>query len=177
MSDKFDEIVEKYGLSLHSWSEMILPDGWSGAVGNFLLDGNTAYTGYIYEDGTFAYDGDADIPDYGVADYQFRRSVRGCFNEVILNIDDVSRYQEWVYETAYGLPVTLALGPAKGLIIADLGDSFVTVNVLAGAETDPNDIFSSGPISAENLETLADSFDFTVLTPAEPPSFSPADRP
>ena len=177
MSDKFDEIVEKYRLSLHSWSEMILPDGWSGAVGNFLLDGNTAYTGYIYEDGTFAYDGDADIPDYGVADYQFRRSVRGCFNEVILNIDDVSRYQEWVYETACGLPVTLALGPAKGLIIADLGDSFVTVNVLAGTETDPNDIFSSGPISAENLETLADSFDFTVLTPAEPPSFSPADRP
>ena len=169
MADKLDEIVEKYGLSLHSRMEMILPDGWSGAVGDFPLEGNTAYTGYIYEDGTFAYDGDADIPGYGLVDYQFRRSVKGCFNEVILNIDDVSQYREWVYETACGQTVTLALGTAKGLILADLGDSIVTANVLAGTETDPDDIFSSGPFSAENLEALADSFDFSVLTPALAP--------
>ena len=64
--------------------------------------------------------------------------------------------------------MTLALGPAKALLLADLGDSFVTLNVLAGTETDPDDIFSSGPISEKELETLADSFDFTVLTPAVP---------
>ena len=45
----------------------------------------------------------------------------------------------------------------------------MTLNVLAGTETDPADIFSSGPISASDLEALADSFDFTKLTPAIPP--------
>ena len=44
----------------------------------------------------------------------------------------------------------------------------MTLNVLAGTETNPDDIFSSGPLSAENLEALADSFDFTKLTPAVP---------
>ena len=169
MADKLDEIVEKYGLMLHSRLEIVLPGSWSGAVGNFVLPGNTVYSGYIYEDGTFSYDGDASLPDYDLVDYQFRRSVKGTFNEVILNIEDVSQYREWVYETACGVPVTLALGPDKGLILMDLGDSIVTVNVLAGTETDPDDIFSSGPISAGDLEDLADSFDFTVLTPAKSP--------
>lgn len=172
MADKLDEIVEKYSLRLHSALADVLPGEWTAAAGAFVLDGNTAYSGYIYEDGTFAYDGDAELSGYGLVDYQFRRSVKGTFNEVILNIEDVSQYQEWVYETACGVPVTLVLGPAKGLVLADLGDSFVTVNVLAGTETDPDDIFSSGPLSAENLEALADSFDFTVLTPVKRPDLT-----
>ena len=177
MADKLDEIVEKYGLRLHSVLADILPEEWNTAVGPFALEGNTACSGYIYEDGTFAYDGEAELPGYGVVDYQFRRSVKGCFNEVILNIDDVSQYQEWVYETACGVPVTLALGPFKGLLITDLGDSFVTVNVLAGTETDPDDIFSSGPVSAADLEALADSFDFTALTPVRDPGLAVMEEP
>lgn len=172
MAHKLDEIVEKYGLTLHSVMAILMPEEWDAAVGTFTLEGNTAYSGYIYEDGTFAYDGNAELPDYGLVDYQFRRSVKGCFNEVILNIDDVSQYQEWVYETACGVPVTLALGSVKGLLIADLEDCFITVNVLAGTETDPNDIFSSGPISEKDLETLADSFDFTELTPVKDPGLA-----
>lgn len=172
MADKLDGIVEKYGLKLHTNMAVLLPGEWSAVAGDFLLEGNTAYSGYIYEDGTFAYDGDAELPGYGLVDYQFRRSVKGSFNEVILNIDDVSQYREWVYETACGQAVTLALGPVKGLIIADMGDSFVTVNVLAGTETAMDDIFSSGPISAEDLETLADRFDFTVLTPVKAPGLA-----
>lgn len=169
MAEKLDEIVEKYGLALHTDREIVLPDGWSTAAGDFLLEGNTAYSGYIYEDGTFAYDGDAGLPGYGLVDYQFRRSVRGCFNEVTLNIGDVSDYREWTYETACGETVTLALSQFKGLILIDLGDSFVTVNVLAGTETDPDDIFSSGAFAAENLENLADLFDFAALTPVKAP--------
>nr|WP_326186081.1 hypothetical protein [uncultured Oscillibacter sp.] len=169
MAGKLDEIVKKYGLTLHSRMELILPGDWHDTVGDFALPGNTVYTGYIYEDGTFAYDGDAMLHTYGLVDYQFRRSVRGTFNEVILNITDAAEYREWTYETACGVPVTLALGPNKALILTDLDDSFVTVNVLAGTETDPDDIFSSGPISAEDLEELADLFDFTVLTPVRTP--------
>lgn len=75
---------------------------------------------------------------------------------------------EWSYTTESGVPVTLALAPRKALIIADLPDSFVTINVLAGTETPTDDIFSHGPFDAEHLERFADSFDYTVLTPARP---------
>lgn len=170
MADRLDEIVETYDLNLHTGMAVILPGEWSAAVGDqFTLEGNTAYSGYIYEDGTFAYDGDAELPEYGLVDYQFQRSVRGSFNEVILNVGDVSQYREWTYETACGQAVTLALSPGKALVLADLGDSFVTVNVLAGTETSPDDIFSSGPFFQADLEALADSFDFTVLTPVKKP--------
>lgn len=169
MADKLDEIVEKYGLILHT--EIIDAYEHPEAMEDILkaLGDNQAYSTYFFEDGTLHYDGEYYLPDYGKVDYQFSRYVRGTFNEVILNVGDVSAYEEWTYRTACGQAVTLALGPTKSLLLADLGDSFVTLNVLAGTETDPADIFSSGPISASDLEALADSFDFTKLTPAIPP--------
>ena len=169
MADKLDEIVEKYGLKLHT--EMIDAYEHPEAMEDVqeALGDNQAYSAYFFEDGSLHYDGEYDLPNYGKVDYQFDRYVRGTFNEVILNVGDVSAYEEWTYRTACGQAVTLALGPAKALLLADLGDSFVTLNVLAGTDTDPADIFSSGPISAVDLETLADSFDFTKLTPAIPP--------
>ena len=177
MADKLDEIVEKYGLKLHT--EMIDAYDHPEAMEDVqeALGNNRAYSAYFYEDGTLHYDGEYDLPDYGKVDYQFSRYVRGTFNEVILNVGDVSAYEEWTYRTACGQVVTLALGPAKALLLADLGDSFVTLNVLAGTETDPDDIFSSGPISAKDLETLADSFDFTVLIPAAPPELAEEETP
>lgn len=169
MASELDEIVETYDLKLHTALIDVYehPEAMEGIWE--ALGENRAYSAYMYEDGTFQFDGECDLPDYGTVDYQFRRTVRGTFNEVSLNIGDVSLYREWTCETACGQTVTLALSPDKALILADLGDSIVTVNVLAGTETDPEDIFSSGPFSAENLEALADSFDFTALTPAEPP--------
>ena len=66
----------------------------------------------------------------------------GAFNEVILNVGDASAYEEWTYESACGRQVTLALGPDKALVLAELPDSVVSLNVLAGTETDLDDIFS-----------------------------------
>lgn len=172
MADKLEEIVEKYDLKLHTAFIDVYehPEAMEGIWE--ALGENRAYSAYMYEDGTFQFDGEYDLPDYGTVDYQFRRAVRGTFNEVVLNVGDISQYKEWIYRTACGQTVTLALSPYKALVLADLGDSFVTVNVLAGTETDPEDIFSSGPISAEDLEALADSFDFTVLTPVRTPDLT-----
>ena len=169
MADKLDEIVEKYDLKLHTGLIDVYERPETMETVLVALGDNQAYSAYFFEDGTLHYDGEYYLPDYGKVDYQFSRYVRGTFNEVILNVGDVSSYEEWTYRTACGQTVTLALGPAKALLLADLGDSFVTLNVLAGTETDPADIFSSGPISAANLENLADSFDFTKLTPAVMP--------
>lgn len=160
MADKLEEIADKYGLKLHTAMVIVLPEEWLGLVGSFLSENNIAYSGYIYEDGSFAYDGDACLSGGGVVSYQFRRAVRGSFEEAILTIGDVSEYREWSYTTSCGTPVRLALSPNKGLLIADLEDSFVTVNVLLG---------SGGGLTAADLEELADSFDLTALTPAVPP--------
>lgn len=169
MADKLDEIAAKYGLKLHQQLEIVEPEQWNEAAGPFLMGTNYAGSGYIYEDGTFHYDGGAKLPGCGKIDYQFRRSVRGTLHDVILNVADVTQYESWTYETLSGVPVTLALSPAKGLILADLEDSFVAVNVLAGTETAVDDVFSSGPISKRELESLADLFYFPALTPVKVP--------
>ncbi len=171
MADTLDSIVEKYGLRLHTRMEIVLPAVWPETVGAFMKENNTALSGYIYEDGTFRYDGEADIPGYGKLEYQFSRSVRGSFNDVTLNIGDLSDFQEWGCQTEQGTSVTLGLGAhTRSLILADLGDCFILVNVLAGEERD--DVFSSGAIGRAELEALADSFDFDLLSPVKTPDLA-----
>lgn len=170
MADKLEEIIAKYRLKLHTHNEIVMPGTWSVAVGDFCEENAAAYSGYIYEDGTFRFDGDADLKGYGTIEYQFSRSVRGTFNEVALNIGDLADFQEWSYQAHDGTELTLALGRRnRSLILADLGDSFVLVNVLTGQEGD--DTFSSGPIGRAELKELADSFRYTVLTPAQTPDY------
>ena len=173
MADKLEEIVARYDLKLHSWMEVVLPETWPTAVGDFLRENVTPYSGYIYENGTFRFDGDAELGSgelkgYGTIEYQFSRSVKGTFDDVALNIGDLSDFEEWGYKTADGTSVTLGLGAQnRSLILADLGDSFILVNVLTGREGD--DTFSSGSIGREELEELAESFRYSTLTPAREP--------
>lgn len=173
MADRLEEIIAKYDLKLHSWMEDVLPETWGVAVGDFCGENVTPYSGYIYENGTFRFDGDAELgagelKGYGTIEYQFSRSVKGTFDDVALNIGDLSDFEEWGYQTADGTPVTLGLGAwNRSLILADLGDSFVLVNVLTGRQGD--DTFSSGAIGREELEELADSFRWSALTPVKEP--------
>lgn len=169
MADKLEEIIARYGLKLHSAMEVVLPTVWPLAAGeSFLRENNTAWSGYIYENGTFRYDGEAELEGYGKIEYQFSRAVRGSFDDVYLNIGDLSDFREWGYQTADGTMVTLGLGDRnRSLIVADLEDSFVLVNVLAGREED--DTFSSGAIGQAELEALADSFLYSALAPVKTP--------
>ncbi len=170
MADKLEEIIAKYDLRLHTRLEVVMPETWPSAAGDFCRENATPYSGYIYENGTFRFDGEAALEGYGSIEYQFSRSVRGAFDDVALNIGDAADFQEWGYQTADGTPVTLGLGARnRSLILADLGDSFVLVNVLTGQEGD--DTFSRGPIGRGELEALADSFKFSALTPVRPVDF------
>lgn len=171
MADKLDEIVEKYGLVLHREINIVDHDELAYRVGGeFLGEGHGRYWGYIYDDGTFQIDGDDWVEGYGQVDYQLRRTVKGVFDEVYLNVIDVGEYSQWRYETASGEEVILALGTGKALILGDFSECFVAVNVLAGTETDSEDIFSSGPIFAADLEALADSIGFQVLKTVQCPN-------
>ncbi len=169
MADKLDGIMAQYGLKLHTGITSIDQENLCQAVGGDFMGQNNGY-GYIFEDGSFHIDGDIELPGYGLLDYQMSRNVRGTFSDVTLSVNDIQAWQEWAYTTKDGTAVTLALSPIRGLIIADLPDSFVTINVLAGTESKPEDVFSSGPIGKAEMEALADSFGFALLTPARPVS-------
>lgn len=159
MADKLEEIAATYNLTLHTTKHVVEDQNeWLSLLGDFLGD-NTAYSGEIYEDGTFHYSGYLVTSRGKELDYQFSRSVKGTLNDVYLNVGNLSSYEEWHFRTAGGQEVTLDLGPDKGLILADLEDSFILINVLMGTEQG---------VSRQDLEELADSFDLSLLTPARP---------
>lgn len=163
MADKLEEIAAKYTLSLHTWNHVVEDQGeWVSLLGDFLGD-NTAYSGKIYEDGTFHYDGYLTTSSGTRLDYQFRRSVKGALNDVYLPVSELSAYEEWYYKTGAGWEITLDLGPDRGFLLTDLGDSFVFVNVLAGTDQG---------ITKQDMKDLADSFNFSLLTPVQSPDQS-----
>ena len=160
MADKLDEIVSKYDLKLHRSLEVDLTvqDLFRKAgTSDFMGEKNTALSVYMYEDGTFHIDGNAELSNNLKIDYQFMNCKKGGFTDTILNIGDAKDYDEWTYKTASGVTVTLSISPDKALVFADLDNSFVTINVLAGTGD------ASGKITASDLETFADSFDFSAL--------------
>lgn len=171
MVEKLKEITEKYNLDVHHEMNIIDHDELCRRVGGeFLAEEHGRYWAYIYDDGTFQFDGDAYVAGYGQTDYQLRRTVKGVFDEVILSIVDVSQYDQWQYRTACGETVLLALGPGKALILGDFPDCFLAVNVLAG--TSLNDPDWPEALTPEDLETLADGIDFTVLKDVRKPEMT-----
>lgn len=156
MADKLDEIVTRYGLKLHKTLDLIDADGFFDRVGkgDFLGEGNTTYGGYIYEDGTFHMEGFAVVGEI-IMDYQLMNCMKGSFTDVYLNVGDANAYDEWTYTTTSGVTVSLSMGPTKCLVIADLGKSFLSVNVLGGTDDQG--------ITASDLETFANTFDFSAL--------------
>lgn len=164
MAEKLDEIVEKYGLELHrAMVDVPGREAWLERFGpSFLAEGNVGYFGYAYDDGTCAFDGDLELDGYGTVEYQFHYARKGYFDTVSLNVGDLTGYQDWDYQTRQGTAVKLALGSNRSFVWADLEEGFLFVNVLTGAGGD--DTFSSGPIGRAELEAVADSFDFSLLS-------------
>ena len=165
MADALDAIVKKYGLRLHRdmVDGLVSGEELCTQVGGDFLGENKSYSAYMYEDGTFKFDGEIEVQSYGILNYQFMRCVRGSFTDAVLYIGNTGDYREWAYTTACGIPVTLALGPNKGLILADLQDCFITVHTFAGSETAEN------PLRPENLERFADTLDLSLLSPVKQP--------
>mgnify|MGYP000318124151 FL=1 len=164
MADKLEEIVQKYNLSLHESITIVYEEEElirEAGIGDFIGDENTVLSGYVYNDGTFHYDGRANLKSGKSIDYQFGNYVKGTFSTTYLNIGNVNDYTEWEYKTRSGVKVSLALGNEKALVIADLPNSFVTVNVLSGLEG--GWMSYSDNITVEVLQEFADSFDFSKI--------------
>jgi len=162
MYDKLVEIADKYGLKLHAKMNVVDQEELDYRVGgSFMGEELSRGWAYIYEDGTFQFDGEA-LLDEKVVHLQFRRSVKGTLEEPILNIGNVEEYQEVSYETLCGESVLLELGVDHSLIYADFEECFVLMNVLAGTEDSFLD-GDKGSITMDDLKRMADGIDFTIL--------------
>lgn len=113
-----------------------------------------------YENDTSEMKGTILSADSDAWDFVLLRSVKGTFHDTMLDIGDITEYQEMLYESKSGVPVTLALGKNRVLVLADLKDSFVTVTIPYGTENG---------LKQSHLERLADSIDFAALTPVVKP--------
>ena len=169
MADTLDAIAEESGLELLSgltlygaaelpdWMRNTLPQS-CGAFDHCI------YAGYSFDNGSFKTEGaflfcDAQWPYE--TNYQFVCNRKGYLSVSYLAIGDADDYTQWEYETASGVTVTLALGPDKALIIADLPDAYLVVNVLDVRVGDVQQGEASLP--AEILEAMADAFRFDQL--------------
>ena len=169
MADTLDAIAEESGLELLSgltlygaaelpdWMRSILPQ----SCGAF---DHCTYDAYSFDNGSFKTEGaflfcDAQWPYE--TNYQFVCNRKGYLSVSYLAIGDADDYTQWAYETASGVTVTLALGPDKALIIADLPDAYLVVNVLDVRAGDVQQ--GEAALPAEILEAMADAFRFDQL--------------
>jgi len=165
MADRLEEIAARYGLKLHRRRiDLYAHPEALGPLAGFARDKKETYWTYLYEDGSCHFDGYAYVEDYGLVNVQFQRSVKGCFNDVTLNVGDAASYEQWNYKTSSGVEVLLALGPDKSLIFADLPDCFAAFNVFQGTESE---------MTKARLEAVAERYDFSTLSPVEPPAALP----
>lgn len=169
MADTLDAIAEESGLELLSgltlygaaelpdWMRNTLPQS-CGAFDHCI------YAGYSFDNGSFKTEGaflfcDAQWPYE--TNYQFVCNRKGYLSVSYLAIGDADDYTQWAYETASGVTVTLALGPDKALIIADLPDAYLVVNVLDVRVGDVQQ--GEATLPAGILEAMADAFRFDQL--------------
>ena len=154
MAEKLEEIISKYDLKIHSEMNVVDQQELDRLVGgSFVGDALSRGWAYIYEDGTFQFDGDIELRGTNYL-LQFRRSVRGTFEEAVLNVGKVDEYKEYQYTTQDNHTIMLELGPAKGLVVGNFEDCVITVNLLAGAEDG---------ITVDDLKRLAEEIDFNLL--------------
>ena len=175
MADEIDRICEKYSLSLITGTEFFESEkGFfeAAGVGQVCVrrgDGyvNDFFPGYVHDDGSFHFEGQATFTGNGAAwpypiSYQFDRSMKGSFSSTVLNIGDAEDYEEWSYTTNNGVKLTLAQSDWKELILVEREDSFVVVNLFDVSVGDV--VYGELHKSHEDLEAFAELFDFSVIS-------------
>lgn len=146
--------------------------------------------GYVYTSGSFQFDGTLfstgtlsvtgvntgdSFPEGGakvVIPYQFRRAMKGVLGYVTMNAGDPNDYTEWQHTTPDGQTLTISDSAHGAFLILDRPDSFVVVSVAKSGWADYfndgrldglGDKFVSFALSHEDLEAIADSFNWAAL--------------
>lgn len=170
MADKLEEIAQSYGLRLMTGLQLIESEEQLYQLTGkeaFLGENNVCGSGYVYDDGTFQYDGEMNLEGGRGLYYQLRNSMKGTLDTVFLNIGDANDYTEKVFETASGVAVNVASSADKVVVTVPLENSTVSLNILLGMSVETVEVESEGAEMVEftdaDVEALINSIDFMKL--------------
>ena len=179
---KAEEICGKYGLGY--LGKLSVPDGEkafyeAAGTGRLAVSRgsyvNSFYSGYVYPQGTFKFEGMISPPDkdYGYL-YSFHRAMKGTLDDVTIHTD-ANAYAEWEYTAQSGTVLHLASSDKSSLIMLDSEDAFVVVSFMHEGYADHlgddiidgvGDEWLSFTVSREELESAAECFDYAALEDA-----------
>lgn len=164
MTAKIDEICQRYGLNTLGMPKM--GDSMDHfydilKINRILRENADAEIGldYYYRSGTFMLHGKTVLAGGKTVEFQYRCVMKTDFDGVFLNVGNIEDYDQWVYTTADGTEVLLAIGEDKSLMIVDREAYFVTVNIPESLISDEE--IGDQPMNREAMEAFAEIFDFS----------------
>ena len=177
MQDKIDEICGKYSLKLAGSiyfpekAEQVLeavavPSLENTAGGETLiLDGG----GRFYRSGSFRLDGClqhrfADRTGVDTVSFSYSCNKKGVFFTSYITTEDINTFDVWEYTAWDGTPLLLAQNKARGLILTETRDCFISV-VLYFSLGEAIEV--NNPSLRKDLEEIADAFAYDIQ-PREP---------
>ena len=175
MKEKLDEICNKYDLELLgpmlvdvTADDMFRELGINGILregAQAEIEWSSGGVGYFFRNGTFDVEfsvkltGENNPWPYDNVVF-FRCHNKSSFDAVFLSMADPTQFEAWSYTTSTGVEVLLVMGPDGALIVADIGDYFITVG---GIETKAGNILDGEhTMTREGLEAYAEIFDFSI---------------
>ena len=175
MKEKLDEICQKHNLELlgpmivdTTTENMFHELGINGVLreeAQAEVEWSTGSPGYFFQNGTFNVEFGVTLTEENNPwPYEngvfFRCHNKNSFDAVYLSMADPTQFEEWNYTTSAGVEVLLVMGPDGALIVADIGDYFITVG---GIETKAGNILDGEhTMTREGLEAYAEIFDFSI---------------
>lgn len=170
--DTLDMLLVKYALKMHkSWTEPRSLDELYTAAGkeNFLPpagdSGEYPISGKLYDDGSLTFNCAAALSNGADVRYQLYSLTKGTFTRIGSLLADADDFEEWRYTTGSGADVLLAISENKSIMVADMESYFIFVNILSGTinNSEVKTSYGALPISKNDLETFAESFDFDKI--------------
>ncbi len=175
MKEKLDEICQKYHLELLgpmlvdvTADDMFRELGVKGILredAQAEIEWSQGGPGYFFRNGTFEVEcyitltGENNPWPFDNL-ISFRCHNKNSFDAVFLSMTDPTQFDQWNYTTSNGVEVLLVMGPDGALIVADIGDYFITVG---GIETTAGNILDGEhTMTREGLEAYAEIFDFSI---------------
>lgn len=155
-ADKLDEIMEKYGLTLHAAREPFYTEAQLCAMLGIddLFDERFEVLGdYLFNDGTFKAYACVDLNGEEL-DVTVFNAVKGSITMISGGIPE--DYEEWSYVTDSGVEVVFAANETQAMMIAGLQGSYVTASFTT-------ELLPENTLTREMLESLADGINLAAL--------------
>lgn len=166
MGEELDQIVKRYGLTLHTAMDIVTFEELQDRVGGSFLSDADIEVCQVYEDGSFYVKGNIELDDCEKVAFVLHCVVKGALDTTIPTLWDTN-YDHWQYETACGEYTDLTLGAHKADILTGSDDRILMAVVYDGSEAG---------ITEEILQGLADKIDFGLIKDMQLPEVN-RDRP